>query len=83
MNEEEKDNYKGLYFEEDNNDNEDDDDHNHEYGAHFKYKDLYNKLFEIAKERNKEKNNSNKKEKNQTNYNVLKGVSRNKENKTG
>ena len=83
MNEEEKDNYKGLYFEEDNNDNEDDDDHNHEYGAHFKYKELYNKLFEIAKERNKEKNNSNKKEKNQTNYNVLKGVSRNKENKTG
>jgi hypothetical protein len=80
---EEKDNYKGLYFEEDNNDNEDDDDHNHEYGAHFKYKELYNKLIEIAKERNKEKNNSNKKEKNQTNYNVLKGVSRNKENKTG
>jgi hypothetical protein len=39
MNEEEKDNYKGLYFEEDNNDNEDDDDHNHEYGEHFKYKE--------------------------------------------
>ena len=54
---EEKDNYKGLYFEEDNNDNEDDDDHNHEYGAHFKYKELYNKLYEIAKERNKEKKN--------------------------
>ena len=30
MNEEEKDNYKGLYFEKDNNDNEENDEHNNE-----------------------------------------------------
>ena len=53
MNEEKKD-YKGLYFKEGNNENTEED-HNYEYGAHFKYKELYNKLYEIAKERNKEK----------------------------
>ena len=79
MNEEKKD-YKGLYFKEGNNENNEED-HNYEYGAHFKYKELYNKLYEIAKERNKEKKNSNKKDKLHQNNNVLKGISRNKTNR--
>ena len=56
---EEKEEYKGLYFEKDDNNNEDED-HSFEFGAHFKYKELYKKLLEVAKERNKENNKSNK-----------------------
>jgi hypothetical protein len=34
-------NYKGIYYEnENNNDDEEEDNHEHEYGAHFKYRDL-------------------------------------------
>ena len=52
MNEEKKD-YKGLYYNEEINNN-DEENHSFEYGAHFKYKDLYRKLSEIVKERNKD-----------------------------
>ena len=76
MNEEKKE-YKGLYYNEEN-DNNDEEDHSFEYGAHFKYNDLYRKLSEIAKERNKENIDLNKNGKIHGNNNVLKGISRNK-----
>ena len=74
---EEKDEYKGLYYNNYNNNNEYEE-HNFEYGAHFKYEELCKKLFDLAKERNKVNNNSNKKDRINGNNNVLKGISRNK-----
>ena len=76
MNEEKKE-YKGLYYNEDINNN-DEEIRSFEYGAHFKYNDLYRKLSEIAKERNKENIDLNKNGKIHGNNNVLKGISRNK-----
>ncbi len=78
MNEEKKE-YKGLYYNEDINNN-DEEIRSFEYGAHFKYKELYRKLSEIAKERNKENIDLNKNGKIHGNNNVLKGISRNKTN---
>jgi hypothetical protein len=78
MNEEKKD-YKGLYYNEEINNN-DEENHSFEYGAHFKYKDLYRKLSEIVKERNKDNIELKKNMKIHGNNNVLKGISRNKVN---
>ena len=73
----EKDEYKGLYYGQDNLYNENDE-HNFEYGAHFKYEELYKILYDIINERKINNNNINKKRREHGKNTVLKGVSRNK-----
>ena len=73
----EKDEYKGIYYEQNKIYNENDE-HNFKYGAHFKYEELYKRLYEIVNQRNINNNNLNKKRRDNGKNKVIKGVSRNK-----